>query len=1063
MSLMTHQMRFRSGGLASWSIRHPVGVIMITLAVVMLGAFVLDRLSINLLPHIIYPDVRVRIIDPGVPATVMEDRITRQLEEQLAITEDAVSVQSRTSEGRSAVDLSFNYGKDIDVALRDASTRLDRAKRFLPTSIDPPVIYKRDPSQRPVLEYVVSSETMDSVQLRDWVDNTFSKWFLNLPGVAAVEVGGGLIREILIQPDQERLAGLGLSIEDVVTALQRGNIEAPAGRLIMQRQEIISRTSGRFNTVDDIVNLPLSLADGNTVRLGEIAKVIDGSEEERLRVRYNDIPGVKISIQKQPSANTVSVADLVIAQLDWLEDQQLLPDGTAVQNVNDQAVYVRNALNNASLAAFSGAVLAMLVVFIFLGNLRHTLIIGSAIPIAIMVTFIIMGLGDLTLNIMTLGGLALGVGMLVDNTIVMLENIARHQRDSQSQATDEANPLSADARSAITAATEVNSAIVASTSTNLAAVLPFLFIGGLIGLLFRELIFTISAAIVASMIVALTLVPSLAAHTASQRRSRLRHLIDSGVKHLRMLYTKLLTGLLNSWFFKLALVASLIAGLGFSVITVFNPDKQIFLPKFDDGKLRVSINADPGVSLSEMDSTVQRIEKLLRAQPEVTGVFSIVGGYIFGRSEYEASNKSTLTVQLVPSDERDISSEQWKDKINKLIRKQNLAGFRVRLRTYGIRGIRTSRGDDDLSLRIQGPDLATLDLIGDEIMQRLRGTKGLRNLKHSSEEIRQELAIEVDRERATALQLDIEDVSQAMRYALEGKIVTDYIEGDRSYDVRLRLPRERIESPQDIESVLLFSSREGRPAIHLGDIAAVNIIASPAQILRDRQQRYVEVGASITTTKYTTGEVHADVEQRLADLELPDGYTFYDGGDKQALQEGQQLFSLLLGLALFLVLVVMAVQYESLLNPILILLSIPFAAIGVAIGMLSTGIPLSMPVWLGLIMLAGIVVNNAIVLVEYIELQRAKGLELLDAVITAAGLRLRPILMTTLTTVVGMLPLALKIGEGAEMLQPLAITIVSGLAFSLFVSLLLIPIMYYSLHCLRQLRAGSLKASNAAT
>ena len=1054
---MTHQMRFRSGGLASWSIRHPVGVIMITLAIVILGAFVLERLSINLLPHIIYPDVRVRIIDPGVPATVMEDRITRQLEEQLAITEDAVSVQSRTSEGRSGVDLSFSYGKDIDVALRDASTRLDRAKRFLPTSIDPPVIYKRDPSQRPVLEYVVSSETMNPVQLRDWVDNTFSKWFLNLPGVAAIEVGGGLIREILIEPDQERLAGLGLSVEDVVTTIQRGNIEAPAGRLIMQRQEIISRTSGRFTNVDDIVNLPLSLADGNTVRLGEVAKVIDGSEEERLRVRYNDIPGVKISIQKQPSANTVNVADLVIGQLQWLEQQELLPDGTAVQNVNDQAVYVRNSLNNASLAALSGAVLAMVVVFIFLGNLRHTLIIGSAIPIAIMVTFIIMGLGDLTLNIMTLGGLALGVGMLVDNTIVMLENIARHQGDKIDPAQREQG-LSESAQASVTAATEVNSAIVASTSTNLAAVLPFLFIGGLIGLLFRELIFTISAAIVASMIVALTLVPSLAAHTASQRRSGLREMIDSGVNRLRQFYTKLLTGLLSRWFFKLALVVSLVAGLAFSVITVFNPDKQIFLPKFDDGKLRVSISADPGVSLSEMDSTVQRIEKLLREQPEVVGVFSIVGGYIFGRSEYEASNKSTLTVQLVASDQRNVTSEQWKDKMNKMIRKQNLAGFRVRLRTYGIRGIRTSRGDDDLSLRIQGPDLATLDLIGDEIMQHLRGTKGLRNLKHSSEEIRQELAIEVDRERATALQLDIEDISQAMRYALEGKVVTDYIEGDRSYDVRLRLPRERIESPQDIESVLLFSSREDRPAIHLGDVAKVNIIASPAQILRDRQQRYVEVSASITTSKYTTGEVHADVDQRLANLELPDGYTFYDGGDKQALQEGQKLFSLLLGLALFLVLVVMAVQYESLLNPVLILISIPFAAIGVAIGMTSTGIPLSMPVWLGLIMLAGIVVNNAIVLVEYIELKRAEGMALLDSVIVAAGLRLRPILMTTLTTVVGMLPLALKLGEGAEMLQPLAITIVSGLAFSLLVSLLLIPVMYYSLHSLRQFRA-----SNAAT
>ncbi|MCK4744085.1 MAG: efflux RND transporter permease subunit [Sulfuriflexus sp.] len=1042
-------MRFRSGGLASWSIRHPVGVVMITLAIVVLGGFVLDRLSINLLPHIIYPDVRIRIIDPGVPASVMEDRITRQLEEQLAITEDAISIQSRTSEGRSAVDLSFNYGKDVDIALRDASTRLDRAKRFLPTSIDPPTIYKRDPAQIPVLEYVVSSETMNSVQLRDWVENTFSKWFLNLHGVAAVEVGGGLVREILIEPDQERLAGLGLSIDDVITALQRGNVESPAGRLIMRQQEIISRTSGRFKRVEDIANLPLALKDGNTILLNDVAQVIDGSEDERLRVRYNDIHGVKISIQKQPSANTVNVADAIFAQLDWLRSQELLPAGTVVQNVNDQAIYVRNALNNASLAALSGAILAMLMVYLFLGNLRHTLIIGSAIPIAIMVTFIIMGLGGLTLNIMTLGGLALGIGMLVDNTIVMLENISRHQNDTPSNSSDK---LESETQSAITAAGEVNSAIVASTSTNLAAVLPFLFIGGLIGLLFRELIFTISAAIVASMLVALTLVPSLAAHTAKQGTSKLRKKIDHYINMLKANYEQLLSQVLASSRLKISIIFSLCIALILSVFVLANPEKSIFLPKFDDGKLRVSIGADPGISLEEMDIAVQKIEALLQQQPEVTGVFTIVGGFIFGRSSYESSNKSTLTVQLVPVNQRALDSEQWKDKINKLIRKQNLAGIRVRLRTYGIRGFSTSRGDDDLSLRIQGPDLETLDLIGEDIMQRLRGTKGLRNLKHSSEEVRQELSIEVDRERAAALQLDIEDVSKAMRYALEGTIVTDFIEGDRSYNIRLRLPRNQIETPQDIDSILLFNSKSDRPAIYLGDVAAVKIIASPAQILRDRQQRYIEISASISGI---AGSVHAEIEKRLEGLELPNGYTFYDGGSKQALQEGQQLFSVLLILALFLVFVVMAVQYESLLNPILILLSVPFAVIGVVIGIQLAGLPLSMPVWLGLVMLAGIVVNNAIVLVEYIELQRSKGLAIYDAVIISAQLRLRPILMTTLTTVVGMLPLALKLGEGAEMLQPLAITIVAGLSFSLFVSLLLIPILYLSLHNLYQSRLNS--------
>ncbi len=1042
MSTVAPHIRFRSGGIATWAIRHPVGVVMISLAVVVLGAFALERLAINLLPHIIYPDVRVRILDPGVPATVMEDRITRQLEEQLAITEDAISVESTTTEGRSSVNLSFEYGKDIDIALRDASTRLDRAKRFLPTTIDPPVIYKRDPSQIPVAEYVISSTTMSPVELRDWVDNKFSKWFLNLPGVAAIEVGGGLLREIQVLPDQQRLAGLGLSMDDVISALERGNTEVPAGRLLMQQQEFVSRTAGRFARVEDIANLPLTLDNGDIVHLGEIAQVIDGHEDERLMVRFNDIPGVKVSVQKQPTANTVSVIDAVTKQLEWLRAENLLAEDLGVNIVSDQSVYVRNALNNATLAAVSGGLLAMLVVYLFLGNLKHTLIIGSAIPIAIMVTFSIMAIGDLTLNIMTLGGLALGIGMLVDNTIVMLENISRHQREDQ---LDLDNDLEQQ-ESAINAAGEVNSAIVAATSTNLAAVLPFLFIGGLTGLLFRELIFTISAAILASMIVALTLVPALASRTHDISINRVRIVIDELMERMRNSYASRLKTILGNtascWTIFLVMLAGLVIAL-FTLAT----SKEEFIPKLDDGRINMRISADPGIAIGEMDNAVERIEAVLQADPNVEGVFTIVGGRIFGRSEYEASNQSTLTVQLVPRTDRDISSEAWTKAMNKKLNGLDMPGFKIRMRTYGIRGFKTGRGDDDMNLRIQGPELEVLDDIGDEIMRRLRGVPGLRNLTHSSEEIRQELSIVIDRERAARFGLDVDAIGNAMRLALEGRVITDFIDGDRSYDVRIKLPKREADSPQDLENILLFAREGDHNAVYLRDVADVQLIPTPAQIRRDKQQRIVEVSGSISAT---TGEVYNEVEKRLADLELPDGYTLYDAGSLEALKEGQQLTAYLLALAVFLVFVVMAVQYESLRNPVVILLGVPFAIIGVAIALKLLGLPVSMPARLGLIMLAGIVVNNAIVLVEYIEIMREKGHELLDAVVESARLRLRPILMTTLTTVVGMLPLALNLGEGGEMLQPLAITIVAGLSFSLLVSLLLVPVIYLSLNSQRQ-------------
>jgi CzcA family heavy metal efflux pump len=1025
-----HMDRPLAGGLAAWSIRHPIGVVMITLAVVVLGIFSLERLGIDLLPHIIYPEVRVRVDDPGVPASIMEDQITRQLEEQLAITEDAIHIQSRTTEGRSSVDLAFEYGKDIDIALRDASTRLDRAKRFLPDSIRPPTIYKRDPSQLPMAEFVISSPLRDPVELRSWTDYSLSKWLLNLPGVAAAEVGGGLVREIQVVADQQRLAGLGLDVLDLEEALTSGNLETAAGRLTMERGEISGRTAGRFQSTHEIGALPIQITEdeeeAHTLHLEEVAEVIDGAEEERLRVRLNGLPGVKLSIQKQPQANTVAVVDRVMAHMQELKESGLIPEDIEILTVDDQARYVRKALNNAQLAAGSGAILAMLVVYLFLGSLRRTLIIGSAIPIAILVTFILMAAGKLTLNIMTLGGLALGIGMLVDSTIVMLENIYRHQRKGEEPAQASGN-----------AAAEVNSAIIAATSTNLAAVLPFLFIGGLIGLLFQELIFTISAAIVASMVVALTLVPALAGHIPAGRDGLLRQGVNRVMEALQRGYGWFIGWLLHvPWL----IIAAFIAGLAIS-LPGFMERPQIFLPDMDEGRITLRIKADRGINVDAMDQHTQRIEQLLREQPEVDSIFTIVGGSIFGRSQYEAANRATIQVRLRPVSQSGVSSGEWIGRMQGLIQEAQIAGTKVFIQSAGIRGIQISRGDDDISLRIQGPDLEQLERLADQAAERLKRIEGLRNVEHSQEDTNQEMSIRVDRERAARFGLSVEDVGRTLRFALEGIAVTDFIDGDRGLEVRLRLDRRDIATPEDMGAIILFSHTEPRVPLRLGDIAHIELVPTPASIMRDRQQRVIEITASLTDQLPIT-EALKRIEAATADIDLPAGYTFYEAGNTEALQEGQDLSRMLLGLALFLVFVVMAVQYESLRNPLIIMLSVPFAAIGVVLGLEWWQLPISMPIWLGVIMLAGIVVNNAIVLVEYIEIERRRGLDLNAAITSAARLRLRPILMTTLTTVVGMLPLALALGEGSEMLQPLAVTIVCGLLFSTLVSLLLVPSIY---------------------
>ena len=1028
--------RLRSGGLAATAIRHPVGTVMIALATVVLGTFSMSQLSVDLLPKLIYPEIRVRILEPGVSPTVMEDQVTRQLEEQLAITEDAIHVESRTSEGNTMVQLSFPYGKDIDIALRDASTRLDRAKRFLPTTIDRPIIYKLDPSQIPVAEYIVSSELRDPVELRTWTDDIFAKWFLNLPGVAAVEVGGGLVREIHVLPDQRRLAGLGLTMADVTAAIRRGNIDAPAGRVTLPALEFGSRTAGRINSLDELRTLPLRTPDGQRLQLQEVAQVIDAHEDNRLRVRYNGVPGVKITIQKQPDANTVEVVDVVSERLQWLRANKLVPEDVSVDKVSDQSIYVRHSLSNASMAAISGAILAMIVVYLFLGSMKRTLIIGTAIPISIMVTFAIMGASGLTLNIMTLGGLALGVGLLVDNTIVMLENISRHQAQGE-------DPLNA----GVHAAEEVNSAIVASTSTNLAAVLPFLFIGGLTGLIFRELIITISAAILASMVVALTLVPALAARIKRFDGGKMRSVIDRITATMGDAYAHVVSKLMIGWRRSLLLIVAFVAVLFWS-LAIFPWDKEVFLPRLDDGLVRINVTVDTGLSIDEMDSKIVKLEELIRAQGYVDGIFTIVGGSVFGRTERETANKTRMDVQLVEQSKRPMDIGQWVADLKKAVAKAQMAGVQVRARPQGVRGLRraSSRSEEEISIRIQGDDLAELRQLGDKVASALTQVKGIHNIENSSEEQRQELAIRIDRDRAADLGVDVQQIGEHVRLALQGTVASDYLDGDRSFDIKVRLPRDEMDDPDALRSILLFPATADRPPIYLRDVADVNMVSVPRELHRDNQRRIVEITANVQQESATLGEVIPKIEQAVAKLEMPPGYTLYFSGAEQSLRQSNTLAAWLIGLALFLVFVVLAVQYESLRNPFIILLCAPFCLIGVAVALNAMGFIMSMPVKLGVIMLIGIVVNNSIVLVEYIEILRERGATLVTAIVEAGRVRLRPILMTTLTTLVGMLPLALGLGEGAEMLQPLAVTMTCGLLFAMFVSLFAVPAMYLLFH-----------------
>ncbi|UCC71550.1 MAG: efflux RND transporter permease subunit [Gemmatimonadota bacterium] len=1034
---MSEEKKYR--GLPSLAIRRPIGTLAAASVVVVVGLFYVGQLPLDLLPQIIYPQIRAGVNYPGVAPEVMEEQVTKILETSLAVTENVIELESQTTEGRSGVNLHFSFGTDIDFALQDASKNMERARGRLPEDADPPTVFKFDPSQMPVFEVGFSSPTRDLVDLRNWVDLRLHPQLLTVEGVAAVDVSGGLVREIRVTLDQERLRSYGLTVSDILSRIRAENQDVAVGNVTSPSFEIVGKTAGKFRTVDDIRNVLLTVpGTPERIPLSEIAQVTDTHQEQRLWARLDGVPAVKLSVRKQPDANTVLVAQGIGDRLAQLAGSRFIPSDIQYEVISDQSFFIRNAVGGVRNAALIGATLAMLVVLLFLGSLRKTFIIGLSIPLAVLATFVMMGMGRLTLNIMTLGGLALGVGLLIDNSIVMLENIFRHRQLGIADPEEAAHRGSG----------EVTSAVVASTLTNLAAVVPFLLISGLAALVFRELILTISFAIVASLATALTLVPMLSAQLAKVQRSS--HLagnpivvgFNRALDRFRILYRALATrAVRRRW-----LVVSAAFAMLFGVFLLARGLGNEFLPAVDDGNVGVYIRMPPGTSPERTNEVAYRVEALLAEMPYVQHVFTTAGGFLFGGSTMARGGRGSLSIILAPaSQRRDVPASLWVAQLQGKITELGLPGAEIFVRPPRIRGLRTNISGSDVAVAVQGDDLAELQRLGEDIARRMRTVPGLEGVEPSTEEASPQLSIEIDRLRAADLGLDVAQVGQTVRTALDGSIVTRFTEGNNEYDVRVRLPRESFTSPEDLGSIALFPGRD--QPIYLRDVADVRLGTGPTTILRVNQNRQLRVTGDVNEEVASVGELTRAVRAVLADMALPDGYSLIYGGEEEALRENQRNLTIVTLLAIFLVFVVMAIQYESVSDPLAILFSIPLALVGVGLMLWITRLPLSAPVLLGVILLAGIVVNNAILLVQYVEIaRREKGLPVEQAVVEAGAVRLRPILMTTTTTVCGMLPLAIGLGEGSELMQPLAVAVVGGLTVSMLLTLLVVPCAYMIVH-----------------
>lgn len=1012
--------------LSHLSIRRIVGTLVITVLLCGLGIYSLRSQSVDMLPRLTYPLVMIRVSYPGASPGEVENNITKKIEAAVASTEDALRLTSTVTEGLSRTYLYFDYSKDIDIALNDVRARLDRVQNLPDDALDP-VIRKADPSQAPVIDLALSSDKRDEVELRTWAENEFSELFMGIQGLASNFASGGRVREIHVVFDPDKLAGYELSTENVLTTLARENIEAPGGYITSKGKEFSVRLLTKFQDLKDIRNVIIANREGELVRLKDVARVVDTFQDQRVIVRLDGKSAVLLRFLKQPNANTVAVCDGIKEKIEQLRRRGLIPEDIQTAIVSDQSFYIQNSIKSVSEALIFGGLLAILAVFLFLGSIIRTLIVAIAVPVSLLVTFFFMGIFGITINMISLGGLVLGVGMLIDNSIIMLENIARRQKmdGNRVQAAEEGS-------------SEVGSAIVASTLTNLAAVLPFILVSGVIILLFRDLIVTISIAIVASLLTALTVVPALSARLTKYSRGqkgfseRLSEKLSSGYSGA------LVVALKYRW-----LVIGLIL---VSMTACFFCWKNVgteFLPAIDDGRVTLVITLPVGTALSRTDGLSRKFENLVRQKfPDVDTLYSSVGGFWQGGGVNEFSNRASIYIQLKPRGDRKISTPQFIKSLRQLIKKQKIAGANFKLARSRIRGLRLSAAEEDIEIKLFGPDIGKLDQYAEQIIDIVKPVEGVTNLDTSLDISSPELHLSINRSKMSDFGLSAQLVADTVRTAITGYSSTRYTDPrlGEDFDIRVVYDRRKLKGVKDIENILLYAP--SGVTVRLGEIAAVKSSFGPVSIERENQIKVIRILADVATD-FSVGQVTRDAQKALADLKLPEPYRIEYGGEAESIAESNRALMATALLAIFLVFGIMAVQFESLRDPLVIMFTVPFAVMGAIFALGVTGIPFSAVVFLGIILLIGIAVNDGIVMVNYFDiLRRDRGKGVYESVIEGAPARLRPVLMTSITTIFGLIPISLGLGEGSEILAPLGVAVIGGMVLATFLTLFVIPSMY---------------------
>jgi HAE1 family hydrophobic/amphiphilic exporter-1 len=1010
------------------SIRRPVATTMVFLIIITLGTLSFRFLPVDLLPAIEMPELSVQVSYPNVGPEEIELLITEPLENALSIVPDVERMTSFSREGSASVSLRFAQGVDIDLISNDVREALDRVRRSLPDEADAPRINRFNPDDQPIV-VIGAQSTLDMMELTRILERDLARRFEQIPGVGAIDIWGGINREIRVEVSRDRLLASGLTMNDISSAISRENSTLPGGNVQRGLSDLYVRSRGEYDNVQEVRDTVIRNVNGVPIRVGDLAEVSLDRRDIGRFVEINETPMLRLGIRKQSGANTVEVAREIRAEAERISRER--PDINMIV-IQDQSQFIQQSIDSVRNSALWGGMLTVIVLLAFFRNGSITLVISVAIPIAIISTFGLLYFGGLTLNQMSFGGLALGVGMIVDNAIVVIENIVRLRKGGASKM-----------HAAAEGTRQVTGAVIASTLTTLVIFLPVLFMQTTTGAMYQELALVVAFSLICSLFVAITLVPMLA--------SRFLTVVPDGertgavpgnervLEAMENRYGGILVWALQH---RMVVVLSTIALLGAALFGTRYLSYELS-PQAQADSIRIRMSMDQGTNIAILHSYLMEMDTVVQAILPPQDVLHYLRDVSNGSAEIE--------IQLVPQGERSMNADALADFLRARVQ-QAIPGMRVQVRAQSGMGFMSrmmgsSGGDDAVQIELRGYDLDQAVEVAQAVQQRVELIPGIADVNLSRLEGRPEQNIRFDRERMASLGISVADVSRAVQASIGGSRAGVFRDRGEEIDIVVRLRQEDRLNVQDIDNISIRASNG--QVVPLSSLVTSSYDRGPTDIRRIDGQRVTFINANLQSGE-ALGDAVDRIRADLAQMPLPDGFSLVYGGQYEEQQKAQHDFVMAIVMALVLIYMVMAAQFERYLDPLIVMFSVPLAIVGVVPMLLATGTTLNMQSFMGLIMLIGIVVNNAILLVDYINMMRRdEGMDLVPAVIKAGKLRMRPILMTTLTTVLGLMPLALGIGVGAEMQASLGRVVIGGLLASTLITLVLIPVVYVAAYTLR--------------